>query len=355
MSLFVHTDDGKFGYVKSAKDHRDKFVDALNKRFNIGSTQLNIDRIFNIKVDRRSDGSIKLSQQKYILDLMKQYHVDPDDNVTSPMSTTFSMHVRTELSDKERTQMRQRPFLSLLSALMWLSRCTRYDISTALTILSRATSLPDISHWRSLMRILKYLHNTLDYGLVFMTPKEPDHIRLRVLSDASHANDDITGRSISGIFVVVSGAILDWVSRHQPYVSLHSGEAETICASTAATHILYWQQLLEPILGYVPTSDLLVDSTTARNTLSTPIHTSQMRHIRTKLLFTRELIVSLRRELRAWGGVCSTLDYSTRELQSATFRRSASYLGKRDHPSSSKTAATTAKQPALKKLDPGSK
>ena len=43
MSLFVHTDDGKFGYVKSAKDHRDKFVDALNKRFNIGSTQLNID------------------------------------------------------------------------------------------------------------------------------------------------------------------------------------------------------------------------------------------------------------------------------------------------------------------------
>ena len=234
------------------------------------------------------------------------------------------------------------------------------------------------------MRILKYLHNTLDYGLVFMTPKEPDHIRLRVLSDASHANDDITGRSISGIFVVVSGAILDWVSRHQPYVSLHSGEAETICASTAATHILYWQQLLEPILGYVPTSDLLVDSTTARNTLSTPIHTSQMRHIRTKLLFTRELvrankftitwqagtehppdmltkplspsqIVSLRRELRAWGGVCSTLDYSTRELQSATFRRSASYLGKRDHPSSSKTAATTAKQPALKKLDPGSK
>mmetsp|Transcript_4766 Transcript_4766/g.10675 ORF Transcript_4766/g.10675 Transcript_4766/m.10675 type:complete len:273 (+) Transcript_4766:34-852(+) len=70
MSLFVHTDDGKFGYVKSAKDHRDKFVDALNKRFNIGSTQLNIDRIFNIKVDRRSDGSIKLSQQKYILDLI---------------------------------------------------------------------------------------------------------------------------------------------------------------------------------------------------------------------------------------------------------------------------------------------
>ncbi|XRB20501.1 hypothetical protein RI054_24g103490 [Pseudoscourfieldia marina] len=58
------------------------------------------------------------------------------------------------------------------------------------------------------------------------------------MSESSHGNDDITGRSITGIFVVTDGAILDWVSRHQPYVSLHSGEAETIAASTSFRFLL---------------------------------------------------------------------------------------------------------------------
>ena len=181
------------------------------------------------------------------------------------------------------------------------------------------------------MRILKYLNNTSDYGLVIRRPRNMDDIRLLAFSDASHANDPVTGRSISGIFITVSGCILDWTSKHQPYVSLHSGEAETISASTAVTHIQYWQQLLEPILGFVPSTELMVDSTTAHSTLSTPIHTSQMKHIRTKLLYVRELhraklfavrwltgtnhpsdmltkalspeqLVHLRRALRAWGG-----------------------------------------------------
>ena len=64
-----------------------------------------------------------------------------------------------------------------------------------------------------------------------------------LLKLASHGNDDITGRSITGIFVVTDGAILDWVSRHQPYVSLHSGEAETIAASISVTHALYLRGL----------------------------------------------------------------------------------------------------------------
>ena len=76
---------------------------------------------------------------------------------------------------------------------------------------------------------------------------------------------------------------------HGNYVSLHSGEAETIAASTSVTHALYWQQFMEPILDYRPDTTLFVDSTTAESTLSTPIHTSQMKHIRTKLLDTRGL------------------------------------------------------------------
>ena len=46
--------------------------------------------------------------------------------------------------------MRDKPFLSLLSSLFWISRCCRYDIAVALTILSRASSNAEPKHWTAL-------------------------------------------------------------------------------------------------------------------------------------------------------------------------------------------------------------
>ena len=73
MILFVHTDDGKIGY--SNKEDMEYFMKQLRKRFNVGAEQNYIDRIFNMKVDVRTDGSIALTQRKYIEDLIHQYNV----------------------------------------------------------------------------------------------------------------------------------------------------------------------------------------------------------------------------------------------------------------------------------------
>ncbi|XRB07540.1 hypothetical protein NFJ02_31g80910 [Pycnococcus provasolii] len=92
MILFIHTDDGKFGYLPTAKSFRDKFVTALNKRFNIGATKVGIDRIFNLKLEFRKDGNLKLSQRKYVEDLMLQYSTAKKNRCAHALFCLFYPH-----------------------------------------------------------------------------------------------------------------------------------------------------------------------------------------------------------------------------------------------------------------------
>ena len=47
---------------------------------------------------------------------------------------------------------------------MYLMSCTRPDIAYAVNKLSRYTSNPGGLHWQGIMRVLKYLRFTRDYG-----------------------------------------------------------------------------------------------------------------------------------------------------------------------------------------------
>ena len=134
------------------------------------------------------------------------------------------------------------------------------------------------------------------------------------MTDASHANDPLTMRSISGTFVLLGRNILDWNCRHQPFVTLHSGEAETVAVSIGATFLMYWIQLIEFMTTSRPVAELLTDSTTARNFQSTPLHTSKMRHIRIKLFFVRELVQANWFRLLHVAGTDNPADLFTKHL-----------------------------------------
>jgi len=287
MILFIHTDDGKIGFADKVKV-RDPFMKALCSKFNVGSQQSHIDRIFNIKIEHRPDGGVSLHQTKSILTLCKNYNVTPDCKTTSPMSSTWSLALNDTVSTEHQNEMRTVPYLGLLASMMWIARCTRWDILCPLIILSRVSCNPAPRHWKALLKVLQYLANTADWQLVYSPDKSSYQHMLRVYADASHASDPDTLRSISGHIVMLGTAVLDWISQHQAQIALHSGEAETIAVSSAATHVLYWQQLITQIESVKPKTIIFVDATTAQNVLSDPVHRSRMKHLNTRLLFTRE-------------------------------------------------------------------
>ena len=217
-------------------------------------------------------------------------------------------------------RMKDKPFLSLLSALFWVSRCCRYDIAVALTILSRASANPDLSHWNALLRVLKYLANTITHGIVIRPSADFYNPTILAYTDASYASDPATGRSVSGQFITVDNTILDWTSKHQPYVTLSSGDAETVAATAAATQVEYWKQLMELPCGNPPTAYIATDSTTAQQILTNPIHTTVMKHVRTRQFYVRELVNAGRFSFFHTPGKDNPSDMLTKPLDGPTIR-----------------------------------
>jgi hypothetical protein len=74
-------------------------------------------------------------------------------------------------------------FLSLSMALMYLARFTRPDIYMAISVLATRSSNPNESDWHKLMRVLRYLSGTRQFGLRFRNniPFDP-----MLSADAAH-------------------------------------------------------------------------------------------------------------------------------------------------------------------------
>ena len=85
---------------------------------------------------------------------------------------------------------------------MYLMSCTRPDIAYAVNKLSRYTSNPGAMHWQGIMRVLKYLRFTRDYGLHYT--RYPTV--LEGYSDANWISNDKDSKSHSGYVFTLGGA-----------------------------------------------------------------------------------------------------------------------------------------------------
>lgn len=61
-------------------------------------------------------------------------------------------------TERERTEMKNIPYKK---AVVYLSQCTRPDLSYAVNQVCRYTSDPGMQHWNAVKRILRYLKGTI--------------------------------------------------------------------------------------------------------------------------------------------------------------------------------------------------
>ena len=111
----------------------------------------------------RSPTTLLLTQSSYIEKVLKKFgYFD-----YKSMSTLFdpSKHLVCNLGDT----VDQLTYSQIISSLMYAMHCTGPDIAFVVSILSKFTSNPSIDHWTTLVRVLKYLKSTLNFGLLYTT------------------------------------------------------------------------------------------------------------------------------------------------------------------------------------------
>ena len=143
----------------------------------------------------------------------------------------------------------------VIGVLLYISCCTRLDISFAVNKLARFSNNPGvIIHFRYFLHLIGYIKNTPSKGLKFYSVYEYSQIYLllkehNITSDDKSAipcsgpswNDYVdTGRSTGGHVTFIEGGSFDYGSHLPVPVAMPSGKAEYISATVAcmrASHL----------------------------------------------------------------------------------------------------------------------
>lgn len=118
---------------------------------------------------------------------------------------------------------------------------TRPDISFTVNKLSQFLQSPTVDHWKACKRILRYLKQTVDFGLHF---KPASRVVLEGYSDADWASCVDDRRSTSGYSVYIGGNLVAWCAKKQKVVARSSTESEYRSLALATTEVIWLKALL---------------------------------------------------------------------------------------------------------------
>lgn len=147
------------------------------------------------------------------------------------------------------------PYRSGVGSLMYISQCTRPDISYAVGVLSQHLDTPCQRHWDAFGHVLQYLRGTINLGIhyhfednrIFKMNSSWNVPLTNVDSDWAGCKN--TRRSTTGYLTPLFGGAISWRSRLQQTVALSSTEAE-YRATTEAGQEVQWLRLLLNDVGF---------------------------------------------------------------------------------------------------------
>uniref|UniRef100_A0A2N9J9G3 Uncharacterized protein n=1 Tax=Fagus sylvatica TaxID=28930 RepID=A0A2N9J9G3_FAGSY len=234
-----------------------------------------------LQIDYKKVG-LFVHQHKYITDLLTKFHMTECKTASTPIATTSSLSTTTTdlLSDPT-------PYRSLVGALQYAT-FTRPDIAFAVNRVCQFMHQPSTIHFAAAKRILRFLKDTLDKGILF----QPGPLALTAFTDADWAGDTSDRRSTSGVVVFLGNNPITWLSKKQHTVSRSSTEAEYRSLATGAAKLAWLRQVLYDLKLYLPSAPLIwCDNTSALALASNPVFHGRTKHIEVDYHFVRERVV----------------------------------------------------------------
>jgi hypothetical protein len=188
--------------------------------------------------------------------------------------------------------MRDKPYVSAVSALMYLAIATRPDIAHAVGVLCRFMSKPGPAHWKAAKHLFRYLCSSVDHRLTYRP--DPSSLQLfTTYSDADHGGNPDNGHSTSAYVVKMGTGAVSWMSRLQSIVALSTAEAKFISAVSAGQEIVWMRSFLGE-LGYSfdAPSLLLVDNQSAIQVARNPEHHGRLKSLDLRFFWLRDMVNS---------------------------------------------------------------
>ena len=169
-------------------------------------------------------------------------HITPR-NVPLPVGIVLDNDMSPK-TDSTKHQMDDKPYCPILGSVMWGQLATCPDLSFAVSLLSQFQANPGIEHWKALMHVIRYIKNTIDYGLTYSRDGD---ISPTAFVDADYGGCQDTRRSTSGYVFTMAGGAVSWSSKWQTTVALSTVEAEYVTMSRCAQQMVWMQSWLDEV------------------------------------------------------------------------------------------------------------
>jgi len=253
----------------------------LNKRFDMKDMGI-ADVILGMKISKTSDG-YALSQSHYVEKILDKF--GKQDNRPAKTPVDANIH----LSKNTGEGISQLEYSRIIGSLMYLMNCTRPDIAYAVSKLSRYTSNPGKDHWTAIIRVLRYLRHTQNYGLYYTRYPAV----LEGYSDANWISDTNDSKSTSGYVFTLGGAAVSWKSSKQTCIARSTMESEFIALDKTGEEAEWLRNFLEDIPMWpkpVPAISIHCDSEAAIGRAQNHMYNGKSRHIRRRHNTVRQLL-----------------------------------------------------------------
>jgi hypothetical protein len=180
-------------------------------------------------------------------------------------------------------------YRSLTDALQYLT-FSRPDIAYAVQQVCLHMHAPREPHLTALKRILRYLRDSLDYGLLLRPSPTSE---LVVYTDADWAGCPDTRRSTSGYAVFLGANLVSWAAKRQPVISRSSAEVEYRAVANDMAKASWLRHLLHELHSPLQRATLVYCDNVSTVYLSTnPVQHQRTKHVEIDLHFVQERVTA---------------------------------------------------------------
>jgi len=293
-----------------------------------------IDEILGCKVHvNKVLGTVTVHQQKYVGSILDKYLDKDETKAETPADAKIILTLaHGPESDAEKEFMTNIPYREVIGSLLWLSLGTRPDITYAVSQVAKFSANPGPTHWRAVIRIMRYLLGTRTLGLTYQSAQDSNNITTAISSvdvfnptgfvDADYARDPENRRSVTGFMFFLAGAPISWQTRQQPSVALSTMESEFMAACAAAQESVWLTQLLQEFTcTLIHPVILFEDNKSCIDYTKNSTNHQKTKHISVRYHFIRELVEKKILQLTAISSEDNLADIMTKPLDKKVFHR----------------------------------
>ena len=242
----------------------------------------------------------------------------------------------------------------IIGQLMHVYVWSRHELGFALARLSRYIQGPTAAAFAGLYRIIRFLathphrptmlpRRIIDGYHTLRVDFDPPKFEsidlpngLICIVDADHARDQVSRRSVESILLLFAGCVMDWKQHFQRIIALHSTDAETRAAFTAAKRATHLQDVAE-FIGFdkslIAPVPVFIDSQPCIDILEANTVTTRVKHIAVPIHYIHHLIYQRRLKIHKIGTHLNLADSGTKPNPSPVLFRHHDHInGKRFYP-----------------------